>query len=292
MLDRPNDRSLHTAPVPRIGGIGIVAGLAAYWYVAPVLPTAAHALLLAGLLLAALSWVDDRHGLPPLVRLLVHLTASAGWLASLGLPVPLIALLTLVVAWSTNLYNFMDGADGLAGSMTVSGFGIYAGLAWAAGDTSLAGLAAAVAASALAFLFFNWPKASLFLGDSGSIPLGFLAAAIGIHGWHHQLWAWCLPVIVFFPFVFDATYTLVRRTLASNPPWRAHREHLYQKLVLAGHGHRGLLARELPVMAICALLGVATASEPDAGPFILATLIVVGLCLAHRMARIEPPPQT
>ncbi len=240
-------------------------------------------------MLAVLSWVDDRHGLPALLRLAVHLTVSAGWLASLGLPAVLLAPLALVVAWSTNLYNFMDGADGLAGSMSVSGFAVYAGLAWAAGDVHLAGLAAAIAASATGFLFFNWPKASLFLGDSGSIPLGFLAAAIGIHGWHHQLWAWSLPVIAFFPFVFDATYTLARRLLAGSPPWQAHREHLYQRLVLAGHGHRGLLARELPVMAICALLGVATASEPGAGAFILAALTAIGLCLALWMARTQRP---
>lgn len=291
LLDRPNDRSLHTVPVPRIGGIGILAGLGAHWYAAPALPAALQAALLAYLVLAALSWIDDRYGLSPLVRLPAHLAVSAFWLAWLGLPVALAAALTLVIAWSANLYNFMDGADGLAGSMAVGGFGAYGWLALAAGDLGLAALAAAIALSALAFLFFNWPRASLFLGDSGSVPLGFLAAAIGVYGWHKQLWAWHLPVVVFFPFVFDATYTLARRMIAGKPPWQAHREHLYQQLVLTGLGHRGLLARELPVMAICAVLGVSTSSRPDIGAFILAALIGVALCLARRIARIERPPE-
>ena len=278
-------------PVPRIGGIGIVAGLIAHWCVAPALPPAIQTALLAYLVLAALSWMDDRYGLSPLVRLGTHLLVSAGWLTWLGLPVALVAALTFVVAWSTNLYNFMDGADGLAGCMAVSEFGAYGWLAWTAGDFGLAALAAAIVLAALAFLFFNWPQASMFLGDSGSIPLGFLAAAIGIYGWRNQLWAWHLPIIVFFPFLFDASYTLVRRMSAGKLPWQAHREHLYQQLVLSGRGHRGLLAWELPMMALCAVLGVFTSSGPDTGPFILAALIVVALYLARRITQMDRPPE-
>src|SRR5262245_7375262 len=209
-LDRPNQRSLHERPVPRTGGLALLAGSAvslAFGAGELWLPFALAAAL------AALSFLDDLHGMPTVIRLGAHLSA-AGFLVWYVLspmhPLEL-ALLALGVAWMTNLYNFMDGADGVAGGMAVIGFSTYAFAAWLAGQTALATLCAGVAAAAAGFLVFNFHPARIFLGDVGSIPLGFLAAALGIIGWRNDAWPLWFAVLVFGPFNADATVTFLRR---------------------------------------------------------------------------------
>jgi UDP-GlcNAc:undecaprenyl-phosphate GlcNAc-1-phosphate transferase len=115
-----------------------------------------------------------------------------------------------------------------------------------------------VAATALAFLAFNFPPARIFLGDAGSIPLGFLAAAVGILGWRvHALWPWWFPAVVFSPFAVDATVTLARRAARREPVWRAHRDHYYQRLVRMGWSHRRTALAEYALMLACALIALA-----------------------------------
>ena len=115
------------------------------------------------------------------------------------------AVLALATMWVTNLYNFMDGSDGLAGGMALFGFGAYALSAWLAGDAVFVVVAASIAAASAAFLVFNFPPAKVFMGDAGSIPLGFLAAALGILGWRAGHWPLWFPVLVFSPFIIDAS---------------------------------------------------------------------------------------
>jgi UDP-N-acetylmuramyl pentapeptide phosphotransferase/UDP-N-acetylglucosamine-1-phosphate transferase len=251
VLDRPNERSLHERPVPRTGGLAILAGIAAGAALAPSPPWNALGLAAA---LAAVSFLDDVVGLPTLVRLAAHLAAAAAVLAlefgTLG-PVP-VAVLALAIAWYANLYNFMDGSDGLAGGMAVIGFGAYAAASLAAGNAGLAALSAAIAAASAAFLAFNFPPARIFMGDAGSVPLGFLAGALGVLGWRSGAWPLWFPVLVFAPFVCDATLTLAKRLARRERVWRAHREHYYQRLVRMGHGHRGTAGIEYAAMAGCA----------------------------------------
>jgi UDP-N-acetylmuramyl pentapeptide phosphotransferase/UDP-N-acetylglucosamine-1-phosphate transferase len=152
----------------------------------------------------------------------------------------------------TNLYNFMDGADGVAGGMTLIGFAAYAIAAWLAGDAALATLCAAIAAAALGFLIHNFHPARIFLGDVGSIPLGFLAAALGIVGWRHDAWPLWFPVLVFGPFNADATVTFLRRLARREKVWEAHREHYYQRIVRMGLGHRSAALIGYAVMCGCA----------------------------------------
>jgi UDP-N-acetylmuramyl pentapeptide phosphotransferase/UDP-N-acetylglucosamine-1-phosphate transferase len=148
--------------------------------------------------------------------------------------------IVLAIVWMANLYNFMDGADGLAGGMSVIGFGAYvvaiATLPQAAGSLGL--LAATLTGAAAGFLAFNFPPAKVFMGDAGSIPLGFLAIALGIQGNMQGLWPWWFAILVFSPFIVDATATLLRRTLQGQKPWIAHRDNYYQRLILAGWSHR------------------------------------------------------
>ena len=238
-LDRPNARSLHAQPVPRAGGIAVWTG----WLAATVWLAGAKPWLGPLLALIAISLLDDRRGVHPLLRLAVHAAAAAGWLWLMAWPIePLVALVAVVlIVWMANLYNFMDGSDGLAGAMTVIGFAAYAAGAGLAGAPAVVPLAAVVAAT-LPFLAYNLPRARIFLGDVGSVPLGFLAAVFGLSGWLERWWPAWFPVLVFLPFVADASATLALRLVRGARVWEAHREHCYQRLVQMGWGHARTLA--------------------------------------------------
>ncbi len=280
-LDHPNARSLHVRPVPRIGGLGIVAGVC--FALAAFVPGTA-AVALPVLALAVISLVDDRWGLPAWLRLFAHLTVAAAFLtvALPGLPLVPMVLLTLAVGWMINLYNFMDGVDGLAGGMGVTGFAAYAAAAWLGADSELMAVSLAIAGGVLGFLLFNFPPARVFMGDVGSVPLGFLAGAVGILGWNRGLWPLWFPVVVFAPFVVDASTTLIRRALRREKVWQAHRGHYYQRLVLMGWSHRRTILSEYALMLGGAAAGL-LALHLDAA---LQPLALGGLAAAYAAAMI------
>ncbi|WP_324778931.1 MraY family glycosyltransferase [Thiobacillus sedimenti] len=291
-MDHPNARSLHATPTPRIGGLGIMAGIAVAG--AWLADTALLPVLLGAFALAAVSLLDDARGLPVRVRFLAHFVAAAGCLFALGLTGWALLVSTLAVVWMTNLYNFMDGANGLAGGMAVIGFGTLSVAAWLGHAPGLAAFCAAIAAAALAFLRFNFPSARLFMGDAGSIPLGFLAATLGIRGAMTGVWPWLFPLLVFSPFVADASVTLVRRALRGEKIWQAHRSHYYQRVVLLGATHRQLaLGAYALMLAMAALALVLRASPPHAAwVLILSAVIYLTLFLVidlrWRRLRHEP----
>jgi UDP-GlcNAc:undecaprenyl-phosphate GlcNAc-1-phosphate transferase len=266
-FDRPNPRSLHRDIVPRGGGLAIWIG----WFAGIVWLPDAQPWLLPLAAVVIVSFFDDRRGIPAPLRLFVQLAAAIAWLR-LAAPAPdLIVAATMIVAivWMANLYNFMDGSDGLAGTMTVVGFGACAVAASWAGSDRASTLLALVAAT-IPFLLVNWPPARIFLGDAGSVPLGFLAAVFGIDGWRQGWWPAWFPLLVFLPFIADASMTLLRRLLAGAPVWRAHCDHSYQRLVQLGLGHAGTLALYAALMigaAISALAALARA--PQAGWYLL-----------------------
>jgi UDP-GlcNAc:undecaprenyl-phosphate/decaprenyl-phosphate GlcNAc-1-phosphate transferase len=275
-LDAPNERSLHRDPVPRTGGIAIAAGVAvACALVWPGLPV----ILAVAALLAVVSFVDDLLGLSTRLRLALHLGAAAAVLAfELEITAPLaFVVFALAIAWAANLYNFMDGADGLAGGMAVVGFGAYALAAQVVGAATLATLCASLVAASAAFLVFNWHPARLFLGDVGSVPLGFLAGALGLQGWSIGAWPLWFPLLVFAPFICDATLTLLKRLLRRERVWQAHREHYYQRLVRMGFGHRGTAYIEYAAMAACAGLALLVYREPVAAQGIAIAFAAVAL---------------
>ena len=255
-LDRPNERSLHEHPVPRTGGIAVLLGIAA---AAPFGDAELWLPLGLALVLAVISFVDDLTGLPVTLRLGAHLVAAGVLVWYLLSPIYLwqAALLVLGIAWLTNLYNFMDGSDGLAAGMTVIGFATYTVAAALAGAAGLATTCLCIAAAAAAFLVFNFHPARIFLGDVGSIPLGFLAGALGIVGWNAEAWPLWFPLTVFAPFIADATLTLGRRLLRRERVWLAHRDHYYQRMVRSGLGHRGTAYVAYALMVLCAVTGLA-----------------------------------
>ena len=256
VLDEPNARSLHQRPVPRTGGIAVLLGavVSLAFGAAPLwLPVA------LALLLGVVSFIDDLHRLPTIVRLAAHLGVAGVlvWYVLSPMHPVEIALLIGAVAWLTNLYNFMDGADGMAGGMATIGFGAYALGAWLSDELALTIFCVALCAASAAFLIHNFPPARIFLGDVGSIPLGFLAAALGIVGWRNDAWPLWFPVLVFGPFIADATLTLLRRLIRGARVWEAHREHYYQRMVMMGLGHRGTALLGYGLMIVCAAAALA-----------------------------------
>lgn len=279
-LDRSNERSLHSNPTPRTGGVAIlvslVMGLACslmleiagvdLWSDGPQgLKSGTLWLVAIALFLGVMSYLDDLIQLHPGIRLAAQMLAATTVVLGAGLqiteiPIPLagpvqlswlsVPFSLLFLAWMTNLYNFMDGMDGFAGGMTVIGFGLLSGMAWTGGHMTMALISLYIVGASAGFLAFNIPPARIFMGDIGSIPLGFLAGAftlVGVQGAIFDAW---VPALIFSPFIVDATVTLLRRAVRGERIWLAHREHYYQRVVLAGWGHRKTVIAEYAVMVV------------------------------------------
>jgi UDP-N-acetylmuramyl pentapeptide phosphotransferase/UDP-N-acetylglucosamine-1-phosphate transferase len=314
LLDSPNERSLHDAPKPRTGGLAILASLAlGLTLEALTTPlqdrlegaTAGLRGWMAGavLLVAAVSYWDDRKGLSPFARLVAHLLAAAAIVLTAGLrinsiTVPVLgtfplggfgALFTILfLVWMTNLYNFMDGMDGLAAGMTVLGCGFLAAVAAVGGGRDLVAIPLVVAGAAGGFLLHNLPPARIFMGDTGSVTLGFLVGTLSVWFVSDRLCDLWIPVLIFSPFVVDATVTLVRRLVRGERVWKAHREHHYQRLVLAGWGQRKTVLAEYALMAACGASALASLRLSEAGRLVLLSCwVLVYISLAAGVRAVE-----
>jgi len=234
ILDRPNARSLHGQPIPRTGGLAVLGGIFVGILITLLVEAALPSMRIAGFLLVGLiplvlvSFQDDRVGVPARWRVLVHLLAAVSLLTanlvpgSLALPGLALALPTwvaillvlLFVVWMINLYNFMDGMDGFAGGMATIGFSALAWLGWA--NAGFAAFCLIVAAASAGFLVHNFPPAKIFLGDTGSTALGFLAAAFSLWGAKDGLFPFWVALLVFSPFIVDASQTFSPRSRRRN----------------------------------------------------------------------------
>ena len=308
VMDRPDARSLHTVAVSRVGGVALaiaaaagVAG-AALTDVTTFPGTITWALVVATGTVFGCSVIEDVWGLSPVARfalqivgavLIVAGIANAGLQSLWNLPNWLLmtAAVTTIV-WMANLFNFMDGTDGLAGGMSVFGFGTLAAVAALAGVEFVTTIAAIVASATLGFLLLNFPPARVFMGDAGSVTLGFLAAALSsVLVLRYGVSAF-VPAVIFSPFLLDATTTLLRRLSRRERVWQPHRQHWYQRLVLAGWSHRQVLQLYFPLMIACGASAIVLHSiravEPAvviAGVLALHTLIPMLVVSAERRVR-------
>ena len=278
--DVPNERSLHSEPIPRIGGIAIIAGILsgwtllfqfwAWWIVLPVFG------------LFALSLVDDVRNLSARSRLLGHFAAAIMLLAGAGVEWQWLLPVLLFIVWMTNLYNFMDGSDGLAAGMALFGFSFYGIAGLINGNEPFAMMNFSVGAAALGFLYHNFHPARVFMGDAGSIPLGFLASAFGVWGWQLGYWPFWYPILVFSPFVIDATVTLLKRVRRGENLAQAHRSHYYQHLVQMGLGHRNTAIAEYALMLLTgasALWGIGLDAQSQGNLLAFWSAVYLGLAM-------------
>jgi len=273
IIDYPNERSLHSTPVPRTGGLAMCSAI---FIVMPIIAvvlkadTSLIAILIGTLVVSAISFLDDRFTLNASIRLLVHVGVAALLLIagySLSVfemplwpwewPVAVGAGFSLLyIVWLINLYNFMDGMDGFAGGMAVIGFVTFAILGFQADETLYATLCLVIAASALGFLIFNFPPAKIFMGDVGSSTLGFLVAVFSLWASRDGIFPLWIAVLIFSPFIVDATLTLFRRLIKGEKIWEAHRSHYYQRLVQLGWGHRRTVLWEYLLMVLCGVSAI------------------------------------
>jgi UDP-N-acetylmuramyl pentapeptide phosphotransferase/UDP-N-acetylglucosamine-1-phosphate transferase len=284
-LDRPNERSSHTRVTPRGAGLALIPIAAAGWVALATLRGDGNLAWAAigALALCAVSWSDDRASLSPLTRLAAHIIVVGALLGRLppetlhfqGL-LPLWAdriAAALVWLWFINLFNFMDGIDGISGIETAAiGLGVAALAVTAGAGGPLVSAGATLAGIAVGFLWLNWPPAKVFLGDAGSVPLGLMLGWLLLDLAARGLW---LPALILALYYFaDATLTLARRALRGERVWRAHRQHFYQRAVARGLSHAQVST--LVGAADVLLIGAALLAQSQPVVAIVVALVVTG----------------
>ena len=300
IVDVPNARSSHTLPTPRGGGLAIVVVfLASIIFLALrgiISGQIAAAICGGGLLVAGVGWLDDRRGLPPGPRAVVQGLAALwalywlGGLPALELGVtrlflgPVGFLLGLLgIVWCINLYNFMDGIDGLAGTEAVTAAGIAALLLGgikaglfptpetAPDAAGIALVGALLVPAAAGFLVWNWPPAKIFMGDVGSGFLGFTFGVLAVASENSGALPLLVWVLLLGVFVVDATATLLRRIRRGERWTEAHRTHAYQLAVQAGRSHKQVTLAVLGINIVLGVCAMAACLWPR------ALLLIVGL---------------
>jgi UDP-N-acetylmuramyl pentapeptide phosphotransferase/UDP-N-acetylglucosamine-1-phosphate transferase len=291
VLDCPNERSSHAIPTPRGGGVAVVAASLVAWLVLIALgaaPTTLLPVIVGAIALAVVSWLDDLRGLSPAVRLSAQCAAVASGIVAMpeGAVFPFWlpfwldrAAAALLWVWFINLYNFMDGIDGLAGTETAAiGIGLALFAVIGIGDGPVP--AAAVASAAIGFLVWNWAPARIFLGDVGSVPLGyllgFLLLATAARG------HWKIALILPLYFLADATITLLRRGARGERVWLPHREHFYQQAARRGLGH-AVIARRVTAANLI-LIAAGLVAETISGALGLAAAAATVMALLASLA--------
>jgi Fuc2NAc and GlcNAc transferase len=310
LLDIPNERSSHQVPVPRGGGIAMVAvfclGLLAMWWADLLDGRSTLAMLPAAAAVALVGLIDDKRGVTPLLRLAAHVVAVGYFLVAADRPpylgigwvdtFPAIALfLTLIsMVWLLNLFNFMDGIDGIAATealLVSTGIGLAA---WVSGHGESTIFCAALLASACAgFLCWNWPPARIFMGDAGS---GFLGIATGMLALllisEATVPVW-IPVILVAAFVTDSTVTLMRRVLRGERWHEAHRTHAYQWLSRLWKGHLPVILLLVAIQVLWLLPLAMLAQQIPTKAWLLALaayLPLIALAVLAGAGRAESKP--
>jgi len=313
LVDRPNERSSHSRVTPRSGGIGFVvtlAGAVLWWLsavtVATRFQTQAAGFLTAALFIGAVSLRDDFASLGAGVRFLCHIAAAGAAVWWIGAPaevlVPWLGIWApgwlgpvVTVVWivgMTNVYNFMDGIDGMAGVQ-----GVVAGLAWAGcgigGDlpaVTMIGLV--VAGSCGGFLIHNWSPARIFMGDVGSAFLGFCFGVLPLVAVRESNTAGkteagalvpLFALLAVWPFVGDGFLTFLRRARRFEPVWKAHRSHLYQRLVRSGRSHAEVSALYAGWCVTSAATGAYWLAQGPGAGWAVVLFPLLSLCGVYRL---------
>jgi len=284
LLDHPGERHSHRHPTPRGGGAGLVlAVVAATSLIAPAsVPASWLSCIMPGFVaLAVTGWWDDHRSLSVGLRFFVQLAvmlyllacaSSNGWMGGATAMV----FAGLFVIWMTNLYNFMDGSNGMAGLQGVFAGSVLAGLFWHAGDGQSALLGLLLAAACAGFLPWNLVRPRVFMGDVGSLALGFAFAALLVLGVSTGAFALPVGLLVMLLFLTDATLTLLARVMKGERWYNPHRQHLYQRLIANGwsHGRVALFYQTINLVLILPGIGVAVHYPALAWPVALCLMLL------------------
>jgi UDP-N-acetylmuramyl pentapeptide phosphotransferase/UDP-N-acetylglucosamine-1-phosphate transferase len=315
LLDVPNERSSHTTPTPRSGGVGIAVGV-----LVAVLMLQRHDFeepwrqfeepwVVAGLfgVTAMVGFVDDVRGMKALEKFVALISLSFPlalvwrWEVVRGVPflgdlvlfggIATVVPTVLCLALYSNAFNFMDGINGIA-SLTAAVTGaVFAVAGVSHGDPTLARWGAVAAGASLGFLPWNFPKARVFMGDAGSLPLGLLLIVCA--GMAAQSNALPLPasILLLGPFLFDVTFTLIRRVIENKTIGAPHKEHLYQRLSRVWHSHAKVSLLYAGFSCVTGALALAYASMSDVGKLlslVLPTAAMLGFAaLVLRAERVK-----
>jgi UDP-N-acetylmuramyl pentapeptide phosphotransferase/UDP-N-acetylglucosamine-1-phosphate transferase len=269
ILDLPNERSSHTVPTPRGGGWGIMLALLPFWVwgiwkAGRIAQPVELVVLGSAVVLMAISWIDDRRGLSAAIRFAAQAITVGAVMALLPgdlslsaglLPLPLDRLAAgFIWLWFVNLFNFMDGIDGITGGTAAAmGFGLM--LVWLRhGPDQLEAFRGAMFIPVAAgFLVWNWSPAKIFMGDVGSVPLGYLLGfcliRLAMDGGQ------VAALIIALYYLSDATITLLKRARRGEKIWQAHREHYYQRSTQLGRGHARTAKTAIMVQFALAIFG-------------------------------------
>jgi len=311
VLDVPNERSAHIEPTPRGGGLAVVtvvsAGILVLHVAGLLTANVASALLGGSLLIAVVGWLDDRGSLKASLRAFIHCVAAiwaVWWLGGfpavsfgrfeLGLGAFGFPLAAILIMWLINLYNFMDGIDGIAGvnALTVSGFA--AALLFVTGSPGLALLSVLIGGASLGFLLWNWPPARIFLGDSGSGTLGFYFGVLAVASENSKALPLAVWMLLLGVFMVDSTLTLVRRLVRGEQWYEAHNKHAYQRAVRAGYSHATVsigVALINIALGICASTIVLGAGPTPILVAVAFTLLVALYVIVERIKPMAPRPR-
>ncbi len=306
IIDHPNERSSHSEPTPRGGGLAIViivliAGSVAAFQAEPSRsPSLIY--LVCGAVIAYLGWRDDVHSLSPRARFavqgLVALTSVLGMGYFKSVTIPLFGQLQLgavgfiiTILWIvglTNAYNFMDGIDGIAGGVALSAALGWMFLATRTNNDFVFLVALAVAAGSLGFLFHNWSPAKIFMGDVASTFLGYTFAVLPLLSADEGGDALMLGTLLMWTFIMDAGVTFIRRALKRENVFAAHRTHLYQRLVIGGYKHATVTLLYIFLTLLAAALAYAWSwGQPYAPPLIIIGLPLLWLILSRYVRKFN-----
>jgi UDP-N-acetylmuramyl pentapeptide phosphotransferase/UDP-N-acetylglucosamine-1-phosphate transferase len=304
IIDHPNERSSHSAPTPRGGGLAIVIVVLVAGCVAAFQSNLIHSLiyLVCGAVITYLGWRDDVHSLSPRVRFAVQGLVALASVLGMGyfksVTIPLFGQLQLgavgfiiTILWIvglTNAYNFMDGIDGIAGGVALSAALGWMFLATRANQDFVFWVALAIAAGSLGFLFHNWSPAKIFMGDAGSTFLGYTFAVLPLLSADEGGDALMLGTLLMWTFIMDAGVTFIRRALKRENVFAAHRTHLYQRLVIGGYKHVQVSALYILLTLLAAALAYAWSwGQPYAPPLIIIGLPLIWLILSRYVRKLN-----